>query len=460
MSYLVKWVGYSDAERTWEPEEHLSCPEVLAAFNSRCANYGIKKVSVCADGSVGTERSHPRSGRRPTSHGTQRRVRCEDEDGVEIVPNTSAADGAKDDSVDALGEDLASAYVPGEDGGVAAHDEGSDEGTEAGGSDEGTEARGSDEGTEANGAAVPGESVAPAEVAAGAADPLTQEGISDDEPSSLEGDAEDEEDDLPEPSEPRDDGVLPATGRPADVNAELTDSAVPSDQLLEAPSYTSPEPAQITPTTLGDRTRPILRREGDDEDVDDGVAVEPVATTARSASPGPPVSTRPDAIVISSDEDEEPVAAASIESGSSSSAAAPRFPSWTWRPSSGRVHRRRCTSPYGSDSCTVRAFTDPVLRRPPTASSSTMQGQHGALRQPPTAATSIQQDRHGPLRQRRTASTSTQLLRDRHGPLRRPPTASTSTLQDRHGPLRRLRAASTSALLLQDRHGPLRRHRQ
>lgn len=31
--YLIKWENYSDSENTWEPSEHLKCPDLIAKFN-------------------------------------------------------------------------------------------------------------------------------------------------------------------------------------------------------------------------------------------------------------------------------------------------------------------------------------------------------------------------------------------------------------------------------------------
>ena len=45
VSYLVKWVGYDQQDNTWEPEEHLSCPLIVAAFNEACQATGVKKVT-------------------------------------------------------------------------------------------------------------------------------------------------------------------------------------------------------------------------------------------------------------------------------------------------------------------------------------------------------------------------------------------------------------------------------
>lgn len=35
VEYLIKWENYPESDNTWEPQEHLKCPEIIARFNEQ-----------------------------------------------------------------------------------------------------------------------------------------------------------------------------------------------------------------------------------------------------------------------------------------------------------------------------------------------------------------------------------------------------------------------------------------
>lgn len=93
VEYLLKWIGYDDKENTWEPKEHLNCPELIDAFESERARQE-------------KERNKKRKSTSTPTPDTAKKVKSDKKSGFDRGLQPEKIIGATDSSGNKIGHNL------------------------------------------------------------------------------------------------------------------------------------------------------------------------------------------------------------------------------------------------------------------------------------------------------------------------------------------------------------------